>query len=92
MKFKNLTIESAIKELKKYSGYPKCMDCKWKLHTDITDNCGCSTIMTLEKQLKHNIAFNRARILQEFLIQNNAFDRFLEETKYNPDSFPKLRN
>lgn len=61
---------SPAEELAQFVGIPKCMDCKWKLGTDITDNCGCCGEVTPEGQAKHDAAFNRARELQSIISQN----------------------
>ena len=53
------------KELSKYVGMPRCMDCKWALGSDITDNCGC--VGNGADHEKHKKAFDRARQLQGML-------------------------
>ena len=57
--------QEAEEELKKYCGTPKCMDCKWKLGSDITKNCGCNGDRA-DKE-KFDKAFNRARELQRIV-------------------------
>jgi hypothetical protein len=54
-----------MRELDKYVGIPKCPDCRWKLGTDITDNCSCMGELTPERAAKHKAAFEDARRLQE---------------------------
>ncbi len=54
-------LASAEKELGMYIGKPKCMDCGWKLGTDITNYCSCNPSRDDQKHLD---AFNRARELQ----------------------------
>lgn len=58
---------SLREELAQYRGAPQCMDCKWKLGTDITDNCSCRGNLTDDQKAKHTAAFNRARELQTLL-------------------------
>ena len=59
-------------ELAKYVGTPKCMDCKWKLGSDITDNCGCTGGAADHEKYKK--AFDRARYLQGVLAANAQDD------------------
>jgi hypothetical protein len=59
---------SAEDELAQYVGTPKCMDCKWKLGSDITNNCGC--VRAGADFAKYNVAFNRARELQAIVKAN----------------------
>ncbi len=54
-------------ELARYRGTPQCMDCKWKLGTDITDNCSCRGNLTDAQKAKHTAVFTRARELQTLL-------------------------
>ena len=56
------------RELAIYVGFPKCMDCKWKLGTDITNHCSCNPN---RDDKKHMAAFNRARELQSILSANS---------------------
>jgi hypothetical protein len=64
-----MTIDEVKKELETYIGTPKCMDCKWKLGTDITDYCSCNSKSRDDE--KHTAAFNRARELQAFISANS---------------------
>lgn len=60
-----MTVDEAEKELRVYVGLPKCMDCGWKLGTDITNHCSCNS--TNRDDEKHCAAFNRARELQKII-------------------------
>jgi hypothetical protein len=62
--------EEARLELAKYSGYPCCQDCKWKLGTEITNNCICMFGpggRTPEQAARYEAAFDRARELQAII-------------------------
>ena len=61
---------SAEDELAQYVGVPKCMDCKWKLGSDITNNCGCVGVGA--DYAKYTAAFNRARELQAIVRANKG--------------------
>lgn len=61
--------KDAIKELREYIGIPRCMDCKWKLNTDITNNCGCHGNITQEQKEKYFKTLNRAKELQNLIFQ-----------------------
>lgn len=67
-----MTKAEAAKELEKYVGLPKCMDCGWRLGTDITNNCGCVCIgsVTPERKALYDAAFKRARELQAIVMDN----------------------
>ena len=62
-------LSAAQRELSQYIGIPMCQDCKWKLGTDITNNCDCSGEMTPEQKGKHEAALKRARELQAIIAQ-----------------------
>jgi hypothetical protein len=62
-----MTLTEAQEELAKFVGIPRCQDCKWKLGTAITNNCGCMGKMTPERLEKYYQALNRARELQNFI-------------------------
>lgn len=63
-----ITVAEAEKELGRFVGTPKCMDCGWKLGTDITNHCSCNSANRDDE--KHTAAFNRARELQKFIRDN----------------------
>ena len=57
--------EEEIKaELSIYTGWPRCMDCKWKLGTTITENCSCMGSKPGRNPETHVAALNRAQFLQ----------------------------
>lgn len=58
------------KELSKYVGTPKCVDCGWKLGSDITNNCWCRG-KDVDRE-KYQKAFDRARQIQKMLYQQET--------------------
>jgi hypothetical protein len=57
-------------ELSKYVGTPKCVDCGWKLGSDITNNCWCRGKEV--DQEKYQKAFDRARQSQKVAYQQET--------------------
>ena len=52
-------------ELEQYVGLPKCIDCGWKLGTDITNHCPCNGEHA--QHHKYIKAITRAKFLQDIL-------------------------
>jgi hypothetical protein len=60
---------AAQEEFSEYVGIPKCMDCKWKLDTEITNNCACMGVRS--DHAKWKTALDRAQFLQKFIYANS---------------------